>query len=614
MKHRSRRLAVCWRHLHAVRPSRLLGLALSMLPLALGAASAWAKCEIKQMEIPVRIVDRRPVATLTLNGVQVPMLVDSGAFFSMISESTATQLNLPLQNLPWGMQIQGYTGPISAKLTRVEKMGLLGVQLSKVEFIVGGNELGAGIMGVLGRNILSMADTEYDLAHGVVRLSFPIGDCADANLAHWAGEAPVIEVPLNPGDSRFDTAIRLQVRINGKRTLALLDTGAPQTSLTLRAARRAGIEESALTPEGRVGGAGVGRVRSWTGPVALFELGGQKIINSRLQIDDADDSNQGMVLGLDYFLSHRILVSRLQRQVYVTWNGNPAFAPAGEAPGKYDTRYAALPKEVAKDDADALARRGAAAVAAGNYALALEDLNRACESAPGVADYFYARARLHLRMTQPLPALADLDRALQLDPTLVDARLRRAQVHAGLDKRSEAQTDLRHLDVALPASAHQRADMAAMHAHFGQTADALRQFELWVNSHQKDERLASVLNERCWLRVRLNIDLPLALQDCKQAVDKDDGAAAYRDSLGWAYLRLGDAAQAKKAFDAAIKLQALPFSLYGRGLAQLRLNNTASGEQDLAAARQIVPAIDDEARQAGFEFVEGAPRTAVPGS
>jgi predicted aspartyl protease len=125
------------------------------------------------MEISVRIVDQRPIATLTLNGTEVQMLVDSGAFYSLLTASTATQLKLPLRSLPLGVRVEGYTGRIEAKMTRVEKMGLRGVQLNNVEFIVGGNELGAGIMGVLGRNILSMADTEYDLAHGAVRISLP---------------------------------------------------------------------------------------------------------------------------------------------------------------------------------------------------------------------------------------------------------------------------------------------------------------------------------------------------------------------------------------------------------------------------------------------------------
>ena len=579
--------------------------ALLLALLSIGAASAWAGCAIKQMEIPVRIVDWRPVATLTLNGTKVPMLVDSGAFFSMLSAATAEQLKLRLRNLPPGFRIQGHTGQIEAKLARVEKVGLLGAELPNLEFLVGGNELGAGIMGILGRNILSAADTEYDLAHGVVRLSFPEGDCDKTNFAHWAGEAPVVVVPLEYEKHRGDTAIRMNIGINGVQTLAVLDTGAPRTVLTLKAARRAGIEERDMTPQGRSGGAGEGRVRSWTGRVAMFELGGEKIANNRLSIDDTDSGDYGMLVGLDYFLSHRIYVSRLQRKVYVTWNGGPVFALGRATTGDYDAQYAALPKDVAKDDADALARRGAAAIAAGNYPRALEDLNRACELAPGVADYFFARARVHLAMRQSAPALADLDEALRLDPALAEARLRRAKVREALADRPGAGADLAQLDAALPPSSHLRADMADLHARFGQTAEALRQYDLWVKTHQKDARLAGVLNGRCWLRARLNIDLPLALEDCKEAVDRDHGEASYHDSLGWTYLRLGDAARAKKAFDGAIKLKDLSFSLYGRGLAQLRLNDTAGGERDLAAARKLQPRIDEEVRKEGFEFAEG---------
>jgi predicted aspartyl protease len=588
--------------------------ALLALSALLANALAWAGCDLKQMDIPVRIVDQRPIATLTLNGTAVPLLVDSGAFFSMLSESTATQLKLPLHRLPKGMSIYGYTGLIDAKLTRVENVGLLGTHLSKVEFMVGGNELEAGIQGVLGRNILALADTEYDLAHGVVRLSFPTGDCAKTNFAHWAGEAPVIELALDLGLQGKDTAVRLEVSINGKPALALLDTGARQTALTLKTARRAGIEESDLVPGGRVGGAGDGRVKSWTSRVAVFELGGEKITNSRLRIDDVDDAEVGVLIGMDYFLAHRIYVSRLQRQVYLTWNGGPSFAPAGETPGDYDPRYAALPKDVGPDDADALARRGAAAIAAKNYASALQDLNRACTLAPGVADYFYARSQLHLAMRQARPALADLDEALRLDPAHVEARMRRAWLQAALDKRASAQADLTQLDLALPPSSGLRADMAAVFASFSQAAEALRQFDLWIGSHQKDARRASMLNSRCWLRTRLNLAVQLALQDCKQAVDLDDGAAAHHDSLGWTYLRLGDAARAKSAFDDAIKLEALPFSLFGRGLAKLWLNDASGGAQDLAAARSLKPSIDEDARTAGFDFVDRKARPAVAGS
>jgi hypothetical protein len=64
----------------------------------------------------------------------------------------------------------------------VNKVQFNGAEIPNVQFIVGVNELGAGIMGVLGRNFLSIADTEYDLAHGVVRLVFPKGDCKKPTL------------------------------------------------------------------------------------------------------------------------------------------------------------------------------------------------------------------------------------------------------------------------------------------------------------------------------------------------------------------------------------------------------------------------------------------------
>jgi len=584
----------------SARRLRQAGSTLLIGSLWMSTATAWAACQISQMEIPVRIVGHRPIATLTLNGTEVPMLIDSGAFFSMLSASTAAELKLPLRSLPPGYRVDGYTGRIEAKQTRVETVGLLGAELSNVSFLVGGNELGEGIMGILGRNILSAADTEYDLARGAVRLSFPKGDCETTNFAHWAGNAPVVILPLED-QRRGATAIRVHVSVNGARTLALLDTGAPTTSLTLGTARRAGIEQRDLTPVGRIGGAGAGRVKSWSGPVAQFEVGGEKIEKSRLRIDDAD-ADEGAIVGLDYFLSHRIYVSRLQEKVYVTWNGSPVFAQGGASADEDAARYAALPQAPSADDADALARRGAAALATGNYERALEDLNRACELAPGVADYFYGRARVHLATRKFAPALADLDESLRLNSELAEARVRRAFVRSELGDRAGAQADLAQLDSTLPPSSHLRSEMGLLYANLRQAPESVRQYDLWIGSHPNDARISSALNGRCWLRARMNIDLPLALEDCKAAIDKDSGDASYRDSLGWTYLRLGDAASAKKAFDGAIKIEALPFSLYGRALANLRLNDTADSERDLAAARRLKPQIDEEVRKEGFEF------------
>jgi tetratricopeptide (TPR) repeat protein len=517
----------------------------------------------------------------------------------MLQPSTADQLGLKLERMPSHIRIYGYAGAIEAKLTRVQKVGLQGAVIPNVEFIVGGNELGSGIQGILGRNFLAVGDTEYDLAHGVVRLTFPKGECDKANLAYWAGDAPVIEAPLEHSHREGNNDIRVSVRVNGRRTLAMMDTGAPRTAMQLRAARRAGVKESELALAGRVGGAGEGKVRSWTGLVESFELGGEKIANNYISIDETDIGDIEMLIGLDYFLSHRIYVSRLQGKVYATWNGGPVFA-RGDAVGAYDERYAARPTEVATDDAEALARRGEAHAARGELARALDDLNRACALAPRSEANFLARARVHLAMKQAALARQDLDTALRLAPGLHEALALRAALRAADGDRSGAQADLLALDQALPPSSHLREGMAEVYADLELVPEALRQWELWVSTHGSDNHLASVLNSRCWLRARFNIELALALEDCKKAISRDRDEAAYRDSLGWTQLRLGDLPAAIKAFDEALKLKPVAFSHYGRALVQQRLGQMDAARRDLAEARRLKAGIDDEVRKSGF--------------
>jgi clan AA aspartic protease (TIGR02281 family) len=578
------------------------------------SAPAWAACTVSSMEIPVRIIHSRPVATLVLNGTEVPVLVDSGAFFSMLTESTAAQLQLPLRNLPFSMSIEGYTGAIDAQLTRVEHVGLRGAEMKRVEFIVGGNELGAGIMGILGRNILSVADTEYDLAHGVIRLTLPSSDCAKSNMAYWAGDAPVIVAPLERARGSKDTAIRVEVNINGKTITALMDTGAPETALTLSAAKSAGIPQDSLQAEGHVGGAGRGKAKAYVGLVDTFELGGEKISHSKMQINDADDRD-GMLLGLDYFLAHRIYVSRQQQKIFATWNGSPIFArQKGGDPDRFDQKYAARPQQVDENDADALARRGNAFAANHDLERALQDLSRAITLAPEVAPYHLDRALVLWAQRKAKEALADLDEALRLDGDLADARLERASVRLSLRRPEDALADMQVLDSQLAPSAQQRLNLADLFMALNRLPDALKQWALWMPTHENDTKSVRALNNRCWARARMNVELHLAVEDCKEAISRDKTDAAAHDSLGWTYLRSGDAERSRKAFDAAVALKPdLAFALYGRGLANLALKDAAASQRDLQAARKLQPRIDERVRAAGFGVAPDAPPAAVGG-
>ena len=468
------------------------------LALASMAATAAEQCELAALEIPVTMIGSRAVAKIGINGQQVPMTIDSGAFFSSLTPAAAEQLKLKRRELPVGLEIKGLTGMVEDPyLTVVDKVTLSDGEIPRVEFLVGGNEIGAGTMGLLGRNFLSMADIEYDLAHGMIRLIFPKGDCKEDQYAYWAGKQPVVELQLlRDARNSKRPALRARARVNDHDLFVLFDTGA-SSLLSLSAASRAGITQDQMKPAGQMGGMGTGRVDAWIAPLKRFALGGESVTDVRMRIAEFPDGDFDMLLGIDFFLAHRIYVSKSLRRMYFTHNGGPVFALSRVE----TTPGVAAAAEDSSLDAAGYLRRGAASAARKDYAAALADLDRACAIAPDQADCFVQRSSVHLHMRHASLALKDLDTALQIDPARPEALLTRASMRAQRD-REAALADLQTLDRTLPPQAHTRLAMARMYLALEKPTEALAQWAQWVPSHKTDDDLPYALNERCWTRMR----------------------------------------------------------------------------------------------------------------
>ena len=579
------------------------------LPVLAGAA-----CQIEMLELPVKMVGSRAVATVGINGTPVPLTVDSGAFFSILTEAAATQLNLRLRQLR-GMRVQGITGEMDARVTTVEKLGLLKGDVADVEFVVGGNEPGAGTMGLMGRNILSFTDTEYDLAHGMIRFSFPNDDCAKANLAYWAGAAHVTEVDLEVDHrTRSKTpALRARVKLNGKELVALLDTGA-STLVTAQAARSAGVTEAEMTPAGTIYGGGRGRARSWTAPFERFEIGDEAISHNRLRVGDFRLDDADLLLGIDFFLSHRIYVSNKQAKLFITYNGGNVFAlnrsdaTGGAASAAVDAATGGAATEgsaATLASADELARRAAASASRQDYERARADLNAAIELEPTSAAHFAQRGAVHEALKRRAEAMADFDKAIELDPAQTDARFRRAVLRVVGADRDGARSDLDALDKALAPQAQTRLAMALLYLDLEQPAKSLEQLNQWLAAHPREVRREVALNGRCWARTLLGIELDQALDDCNSAIDAEPRNASYLNSRGWLQLRLGKYDRALADFDRSIELRPRsPSSLYGRGLVRIRLGDAPRGDADLVAARGAQADIDARLARAGLVAAE----------
>ena len=589
----------------------LVMLGLLIAPLV-GSA---AECKIgKIAELPVTMNGLRPMVTAQINGVDAQFIADSGAFYSMLSPASAAERNL--QVTPSNIRVRGITGSTAAGVTTVKEFTLAGVPIHNVQFIVGGAQPGRAV-GLLGQNVLRLADVEYDLAHGAIRLLKPQG-CDKSALAYWAqnGEQySVMEIAWATEAQPHTTGSAL---VNGARIRVVFDTGAAYSTMSLRAAERAGVtpDSPGVVKAGIIGGVGVRTEQTWVAPVAIFKIGDEEVKQTKLRFGDINLADADMLIGTDFFLSHRIYVASSQRKLYFTYNGGPVFdlstgpgtpqaPPIAATSAVPEATDASLPSDEPADAAG-YSRRGAAYAARRDFAHAIEDLTRACELAPTEAEYFYQRAEARLGNRQPALASADLDRAVTLNPGYVPALVARAGLRlnrrdATGDAGGDVLADLDKVNLSVAKEADVRLALGNLYARAGSLEQALEQYDKWLDAHLQEIRTPEVLASRCRARAMLGQNLDKALADCNRAVKERPQAVVYLDARGLTYLRLGQYEKALKDYDAVLAaLPRNPWALYGRGLVELHNGNTAKGEADIAASKSVDPRVAAEAAERGL--------------
>jgi len=154
------------------------------------------------------------------------------------------------------------------------------------------------------------------------------------------------------------------------------------------------------------------------------------------------------------------------------------------------------------------------------------------------------------------------------------------------------ETAIARLDAAIAADPRQaRAFYNRGYAHF-----ALFQYERALADYDAaialDPALGIAYNNRALVRAILGRDLVKALADSDQALKLQPLNLDIRDTRGFIFLKLGDAALALHEYELALSVDATrPIALYGRGLAKIRLGNSVAGQADQAAAMTVNAAV-----------------------
>jgi predicted aspartyl protease len=303
-------------------------------PLTLVASVAMRVGDDDRAYVPVRIGDS-----------QKSMLIDTGGFFTEMSQAAADELKLSTRHS--GLQLIGVAGDSTDVVARAP-FAIGNLRAASMDFMVmpSVHEFASDISdaaGVIAPNLLHSYDVDFDFNGGKFNL-LSQNHC-EGKVVYWPAEA----VAVVPIEINSESHILLPVTVDGHRFKAMLDTGASNTVFNLEIARSA----FSLTPgnsETPVRGSLQGSPLSKTYTHHFASLSLEGIAVSNLQIElipdlmrnrmmDPKDSLEGgtrlhdpnrdtglsdMILGMDILRHLHVYIAYKEKKLYLT----PASAPA----------------------------------------------------------------------------------------------------------------------------------------------------------------------------------------------------------------------------------------------------------------------------------------------
>ncbi len=249
------------------------------------------------------------------------------------------------------------------------------------------------------------------------------------------------------------------------------------------------------------------------------------------------------------------------------------------------------------NNVEALVSRGDAFAQLGDLGRAMADLNRAVALAPDQPTVLLARGQVESRRSLA-GAARDYEAALKLDPRYAAAMVNLAAIRS-MQGQSGAAVAL--LDQAIAIDPRN----ALAFYNRGYAEFALKQYDKAIADYSAaisiNPDMGLAFNNRAISRAIAGSDLVAALADSDTALKLLPLNLEVRDTRGFIYLKLGDPALALNEYNAALTIDPnRALSLYGRGLARIRMGDEA-GKGDQAAAVTINPEVAEDFASYGLK-------------
>jgi len=288
-----------------------------VLPVLALAACAGSDKTVCRTDIALEDRQHLMLGPVSVNGIVVPGIMDTGAQASAVTESLVTRLGLLGDNRYFSLMAGVGGEGVEQNDAQVAHFELAGFDPRLGHYPVvslpldaaGDEPLGA----LVGVDMLGHFDIDLDVSAGKMVLYDP-DRCTGPEPA-WQASAIKVPMELIWGSGR----LAMTVKIDGQDVRALLDSGASASVIDLTAAKRLGVTQAMLAQEMKGEGFGAAGV-NFHRAVHTFhsmEIAGDRFDSPKLSVLDRDLNGADMLLGLDWLRQHHVLISFRRRQLLV---------------------------------------------------------------------------------------------------------------------------------------------------------------------------------------------------------------------------------------------------------------------------------------------------------
>lgn len=212
------------------------------------ASASQAACTLGAVAVlPLRIDHNRFFFTAAINHNPVELQVDTGSFATMLSRPAAQRVGVRMAQAEFDAYGVGGVSHIyrgTAATMRIGQMNADGMSLAATEL--------PNVDGLFGMNMMAAYDIDIDALGRHLIMFEADGNCDKPNVAL---SQPLYMAPLEFIQNERQADV--EVRINGHRVRAVIDTGAARTAIFRSTANRLGVDLSGLR-DAQAKGHGVG--------------------------------------------------------------------------------------------------------------------------------------------------------------------------------------------------------------------------------------------------------------------------------------------------------------------------------------------------------------------